>query len=308
MFLQITLPLPSRLDFACSAMAGVKPAAEHLLGFSQLLRTLGCSCLTSLPGLWRNSWFYWVCLGFSLQLSAEFVSRVNQPCCVHRMYPSQPHHAKAAFPLVSPFMHPYIFASFPKISTHTGPSSICLLDWKLCLLEPCPCRGAWRDSLSPPVWGFDSAPLHRRQGANKVTWLSVPSKVFPQSPPRDEGDTTNWKQPADGRLGKPCALLDSWVVGKPIPVPTALAAPRECCLRQEGGRPDGVGQRKICRHSFGAVAHWHLTQLRALCCDSSHENPSGRRHECKVNITRTGDFGYSGSPGYSDLTALKTCQ
>lgn len=37
MFSQITLALPSRLDFVCSAMAGVKPAAEHLFGFSQLL-------------------------------------------------------------------------------------------------------------------------------------------------------------------------------------------------------------------------------------------------------------------------------
>lgn len=40
-FLQITLALPSRLDFACSATAGVKPAAEHLLGFSQLLTLRG---------------------------------------------------------------------------------------------------------------------------------------------------------------------------------------------------------------------------------------------------------------------------
>lgn len=129
-----------------------------------------------------------------MQFNAEeFVSRLNQPCCVHRIYPSQPHHAKAVFPLVSPFMYPCIFASFPKISTHTGPSGICLLDWKLCLLAPCPCRGAWRDSLSPPVRGFDSAPLHMGEGANRVTWLLSAFQSLPQSLPRDEGQTTNRK-------------------------------------------------------------------------------------------------------------------
>lgn len=56
-------------------------------------------------------------------------------------------------------------------------------------------------------------------------------------------------------MGKPCVLLDSFAVGKPIALPTALSAPRVYCLRQEGGRPDGVGQRKC---ADTPLEQWHV--------------------------------------------------
>lgn len=86
----------------------------------------------------------------------------------------------------------YIYFCLLPQAYHTGPSSLHLLDWKLRLLAPCRC-GVNLERCFHPGWGFHSAPLDMRVGANKVTWHWWSSKALPQSPPRDEGETTDCK-------------------------------------------------------------------------------------------------------------------
>lgn len=124
----------------------------------------------------------------------------------------------------------------------------------------------------------------REQTRSPGCWL--PSKVFPQSPPRGEGENTACSR----EIGETLCSFGKLCCGK-----THSCSDSPDCTTWTlpyTGRWETwcSGTEKICRHSFRAVAHSHLAQQRPLCCDSCHENPFGRRRECKVNITRTGEF------------------